>query len=195
MPREPGAPWPEAAAKALEKARNESASPVVRAKWLGAVNDALERDYTLDTLPEHAVDPWNDPECEKLHAEWWALRIERQREIDASIAARADTEYLYDQPYEDKSRVRVAGPFTVDSLSPHRVPAVDVDDSLFDETRGGGRALSGRGERGAGRACCSRLPEPCAHGNRRLSRRWSWTIWNAAACNNPPATTGSNSKA
>src|SRR5690606_22961429 len=44
-----------------------------------------------------------------------------------------DTEYLYDQPYEDKSRVRVAGPFTVESLSPHRVPAVDFDDSLFDE--------------------------------------------------------------
>jgi hypothetical protein len=31
------------------------------------------------------------------------------------------------------SRVRVAGPFTVESLSPHRVPAMDVDDSLFDE--------------------------------------------------------------
>ncbi|PEQ10297.1 site-specific DNA-methyltransferase [Novosphingobium sp. PC22D] len=61
------------------------------------------------------------------------IRIARQKEIDASIAARADTEYLYDQPYEDKGRVRVAGPFTVESLSPHRVPAVDVDDSLFDE--------------------------------------------------------------
>jgi adenine-specific DNA-methyltransferase len=27
---------------------------------------------------------------------------------------------LYDKPYEDKNRVRVAGPFTVESLSPHR---------------------------------------------------------------------------
>jgi len=133
MPREPGAPWPEDAAKALEKARNESTSPATRNKWLNAVNEAMERDYTLETLPEHPVDPWNDPECEKLHAEWWKLRIERQQEVDASIAAKADTEYLYDQPYEDKSRVRVAGPFTVESLSPHRVPAVDVDDSLFDE--------------------------------------------------------------
>lgn len=68
-----------------------------------------------------------------VHAAWWAQRIARQQEIDASIAAKADTEYLYDQPYEDKGRVRVAGPFTVESLSPHRVPAVDVDDSLFDE--------------------------------------------------------------
>lgn len=68
-----------------------------------------------------------------IHKQWWGLRILRQQEIDRSIAARADTEYLYDQPYTDKDRVRVAGPFTVESLSPHRVPAVDVDDSLFDE--------------------------------------------------------------
>lgn len=72
-------------------------------------------------------------EVKALHQQWWGLRIARQREIDASIAAKADTEYLYDQPYEDKGRVRVAGPFTVESLSPHRVPAVDSDDSLFDE--------------------------------------------------------------
>ena len=68
-----------------------------------------------------------------LHAAWWEARIGRQKEIDASIAAKAETEYLYDQPYDDKSRVRVSGPFTVESLSPHRVPAMDVDDSLFDE--------------------------------------------------------------
>nr|WP_247739589.1 site-specific DNA-methyltransferase [Qipengyuania flava] len=148
MPREPGAPWPDDATKALAKARGLG-SDAVRTKWLGKLNEVMERDYTLDTLPEHPVDPWSDPECEKLHAEWWKLRIERQQEIDASIAAKADTEYLYDQPYEDKSRVRVAGPFTVESLSPHRVPAVDVDDSLFDEIEAAeGRAKKGEsGER------------------------------------------------
>ncbi len=62
-------------------------------------------------------------EGEKLLAEWWTLRRERQKEIDASIAKRADTELLYDQPYEDNKRIRVTGPFTVESLSPHRVPA------------------------------------------------------------------------
>ncbi|NML08356.1 site-specific DNA-methyltransferase [Sphingomonas sp. G-3-2-10] len=56
-----------------------------------------------------------------LHDAWWEQRIARQREIDASIAARADVEYLYDKPYTDPARVRVAGPFTVESLSPHRV--------------------------------------------------------------------------
>jgi adenine-specific DNA-methyltransferase len=47
--------------------------------------------------------------------------IARQKEIDASIAVRAELEYLYDKPYPDPARVRVAGPFTVESLSPHRV--------------------------------------------------------------------------
>ena len=60
-------------------------------------------------------------EAQRLHAQWWERRIERQREIDASIAAKADYEHLYDRPFEDKKRVRVAGPFTVESLSPHRV--------------------------------------------------------------------------
>jgi adenine-specific DNA-methyltransferase len=43
-----------------------------------------------------------------------------REQIDAAIARHADSEMLYDQPYEDKSVVRVAGPFTVESLSPHR---------------------------------------------------------------------------
>lgn len=48
-------------------------------------------------------------------------------EIDAAIAKHAETETLYDQPYEDKKRVRVAGPFTVESLSPHRVLSTAAD--------------------------------------------------------------------
>ena len=46
-----------------------------------------------------------------------------REEIDAAIRRHADTELLYDQPYEDTSRIRVTGPFTVESLSPHRVLA------------------------------------------------------------------------
>ncbi len=97
----------------------------------GAINAALGTEWQEWEIPRElnaeqsaAVGP---------HGQWWEARIARQREIDASIAAKADTEYLYDQPYDDKSRVRVAGPFTVESLSPHRVPAMDTDDSLFDE--------------------------------------------------------------
>ena len=54
------------------------------------------------------------------------------KEIDASIAAKAESEYLYDKPYDDKRKVRVAGPFTVESLSPHRVLGVDENDELVD---------------------------------------------------------------
>ncbi len=70
--------------------------------------------------------------AKKLHTEWWKQRIARQREIDAAIAAKAEFEYLYDKPYDDKKKVRVAGPFTVESLSPHRVLGVDENDELID---------------------------------------------------------------
>ena len=49
-------------------------------------------------------------------------------EIDAAIARHADIEMLYDQPYEDKKTVRVSGPFTVESLSPHRVLSTADED-------------------------------------------------------------------
>jgi len=71
-------------------------------------------------------------EADLVHISWWKLRMARQKEIETSIAAKADNEYLYDKPYEDKKKVRVAGPFTVESLSPHRILAVDADDELFE---------------------------------------------------------------
>ena len=80
-------------------------------------------------VPREADPAW-PPEAARDHAAWWEARIERQRRIDASIARRADIEYLYDRPYEDRARVRVAGPFTVESLSPHRVVPADEDDLL-----------------------------------------------------------------
>jgi len=82
-------------------------------------------------IPREAHKEWSD-EARKIHAQWWTARIARQKEIDASIAAKAEFEYLYDKPYQDKSKVRVAGPFTVESLSPHRVLTVDEDDDLID---------------------------------------------------------------
>ena len=88
-------------------------------------------------IPREADSKWPE-QAHKLHAEWWQQRIARQKEIDASIAAKADFEYLYDKPYDDKSKVRVAGPFTVESLSPHRVLAVDENDELIDSAKSKG---------------------------------------------------------
>ena len=82
-------------------------------------------------IPRERPDNWNSA-AEPLLTEFWELRLARQNDIDASIAVKAEVEYLYDKPYEDKKKVRVAGPFTVESLSPHRVLGVDEDDELID---------------------------------------------------------------
>jgi adenine-specific DNA-methyltransferase len=95
------------------------------------VNATLKRKWEEWEIPRDAGDDWSK-EAKKLHAEWWRARIARQQEIDASIAAKADYEYLYDKPYEDRKKVRVAGPFTVESLSPHRTLGVDQNDDLID---------------------------------------------------------------
>ena len=82
-------------------------------------------------IPREAGESWPE-EAATLHTLWWKRRITRQQEIDASIAARAEYEYLYDKPYEDRSKVRVAGPFTVESISPHRVLGVDENGEVID---------------------------------------------------------------
>ena len=95
------------------------------------LNSALGTAWEEWEIPRDADEDWTE-KIRKLHADWWKQRIARQKEIDASIAAKADYEYLYDKPYEDRNKVRVAGPFTVDSLSPHRLMAVDENDELID---------------------------------------------------------------
>jgi adenine-specific DNA-methyltransferase len=95
------------------------------------LNKILGEQWEEWEIPRDAGDNWPD-KAKDLHAQWWEQRIARQKEIDASIAAKAEFEYLYDKPYEDKKKVRVAGPFTVESLSPHRVLAVDENDELID---------------------------------------------------------------
>ncbi len=95
------------------------------------INVGLKQQWEEWEIPREADAKWPDP-AKKLHAAWWDARIARQKEIDASIAAKADSEYLYDKPYQDNKKVRVAGPFTVESLSPHRVLGVDENDGLID---------------------------------------------------------------
>jgi adenine-specific DNA-methyltransferase len=90
------------------------------------LNAAAKKKWEEWEIPREPEKSFSDA-AKNLHADWWKGRIERQKEIDASIAAKAEFEYLYDKPYEDKKTVRVAGPFTVESLSPHRSVAVDED--------------------------------------------------------------------
>lgn len=95
------------------------------------LNKAIGRQWEEWEIPREAEANWPNS-AKQSHKEWWQQRIARQKEIDASIAAQADSEFLYDKPYEDKKKVRVAGPFTVESLSPHRVLGVDENDDLID---------------------------------------------------------------
>ena len=88
------------------------------------LNRALKTAWEEWEVPRDADESW-PAESQELHRQWWESRIARQRKIDASIAARAEYEYLYDKPHEDSSKVRVAGPFTVESLSPHRLLVSD----------------------------------------------------------------------
>ncbi len=66
-----------------------------------------------------------------------------REEIDEAIARHADTEILYDQPYEDNKRIRVSGPFTVESLSPHRVLSTDEERPASERD---GQRSSGEGQ-------------------------------------------------
>lgn len=96
-----------------------------------SINKSLGKNWNEWEIPRDAGTKWPVAAL-GAHAEWWKARNQRQREIDASIAAKAEFEYLYDKPYEDKKTARVAGPFTVESLDPHRVLGVDENDDLID---------------------------------------------------------------
>ncbi len=129
----------------LEVIANNAEIDVIWEKWQAVleplrrqINEALSTTFEEWEIPRD-FDVWLDSKdgqgkahlvteaARKLHADWWEGRITRQKEIDASIARAADVELLYDRPYEDKTKVRVAGPFTVESLSPHRVVAARED--------------------------------------------------------------------
>jgi adenine-specific DNA-methyltransferase len=97
------------------------------------LNEVLRTKWEEWEIPREVDEQWSK-QAEHLHAEWWTQRIARQQAIDASIATKAEFEYLYDKPYEDNKKVRVAGPFTVESLSPHRVLSVGDDDELVQKS-------------------------------------------------------------
>jgi adenine-specific DNA-methyltransferase len=122
----------------LKSIANNAEIDVIWEKWQAKLertrqklNAALHQSWEEWQVPREADPKW-PAAARQAHADWWRDRIARQKEIDASIAAKAEFEHLYDKPYEDKKKVRVAGPFTVESLSPHRTLGVDENDELID---------------------------------------------------------------
>ncbi len=122
----------------LKSIANNAEIDVIWDKWQAQLeplreqlNKALKKEWQEWEIPREADEKWPD-KTKKLHADWWQARIARQTEMDKSIAAKAEFEFLYDKPYDDRSKVRVAGPFTVESISPHRVLTVDENDNIVD---------------------------------------------------------------
>ena len=91
---------------------------------LDEIRERLNRDLDADweewEVPQEPDSSWG-AETQRLHRQWLSLKRERQAEMDASTARRATNETLYDGPREERHRTRVTGPFTVESLSPHRI--------------------------------------------------------------------------
>ena len=84
-----------------------------------ATNEDVRKGFVYKTVPHVTLKSIsNNPDIQEGMS---------RDEIDAAIARRADREVLYDQPFEDRSRIRVTGPFTVESLSPHRVLSPDEE--------------------------------------------------------------------
>ncbi|MEQ8297407.1 MAG: site-specific DNA-methyltransferase [Nitratireductor sp.] len=138
----------------LKSIANNSEIDVIWERWLtvleplrAEMNEKLQASFEEWEIPRD-LDQWLETKdgvakaglvgarVRALHKDWWEGRIARQKEIDDSIARAADVEMLYDRPYEDKTKVRVAGPFTVESLSPHRV-VTSRDDTLANELSAG----------------------------------------------------------
>jgi adenine-specific DNA-methyltransferase len=124
----------ESAEETLKPLR-EAMTAKLPAGWLEAFR--AEQNYDVEVSPE--IEEWEIPRaCPEgwpadIHKDFWDQRIARQTKIDESIARAADVDMLYDRPIEDKSKVRVAGPFTVESLSPHRiVPMDDQEDEILE---------------------------------------------------------------
>jgi len=116
----------------LKAIANNKEIDTIHAKWQAQLEPIQTQ---LNALLKQAWQEWEIPrEPEKewtkkakdLLAQWWQLKQQRQQEIDGTIAKHSGTETLYDQPLEDKKRVRVTGPFTVESLSPHRMLTTDA---------------------------------------------------------------------
>jgi adenine-specific DNA-methyltransferase len=122
----------------LRSIANDAEIDVIWERWqgtleplLGVLNAEVGESWEEWEVPRDAVQAWSERAI-ALHTQWWEARTARQSEIDRSIVAKGEFESLYDKPYDDKRKVRVAGPFTVESLSPHRVLGVDEDDELID---------------------------------------------------------------
>jgi adenine-specific DNA-methyltransferase len=82
----------------LKSIANNAEIEVIHDKWQPkmeplreTLNKALKKKWEEWEIPRDADAAWS-AEIKKLHGQWWEARISRQKEIDASIAAKAESE-------------------------------------------------------------------------------------------------------
>lgn len=113
----------------------------ISVKWQPRLDEIRKK---INYVSGKKYEEWEIPRCDdadvnfnSVLSKWWETCHLRQKEIDDSISRRAESEILCDKPYEEKNRARVTGPFTVESLSPHRVLPADEDgDGLISAEEG-----------------------------------------------------------
>ncbi len=150
----------------LKSIANNAEIDVIWERWQNRLesmreklNKVLKQSWQQWQVPREANEKWSDA-AKEVHVQWREALRARRKEIDESIARNADIEYLYDRPYKVRGVARVAGPFTVESLSPHRVLPMGEDPYLdellaaesdeFPRTGGGNGEAGARTEKDAG---------------------------------------------
>ena len=129
VPREAGDPWSESAAAAWKRLQAPQ-SDAQRTAALLTLNNALGRGYTLKMSPTSRATRGRRPD---RPAPSLVGGAHRTAEGDRCIHRRqGGLRIPVRQAYEDRGIVRVAGPFTVESLAPHRTLGVNENDELID---------------------------------------------------------------
>jgi len=152
----------------LKSIANNAEIDAISEQWQGQLapllqrlNGALDAAWTEWEVPREPDEAW-PAEANEAHGAWWQARRNRQKAIEKAIARKAAALVFHDRPYEDSAKVRVAGPFTVESLSPHRGPGPDGGTNapavspaagdafvraVLDHLKGAGLQNTGSGER------------------------------------------------
>ncbi len=90
-------------------------------------------------VPFDFPDGWPAASRESFDA-FHAARQAMQKRMDASIAAHADQETLYDQPDVSKTKLRITGPFTVEAVPFPSVKSLDDADRIIEPDQSIGRS-------------------------------------------------------
>jgi len=98
-------------------------------KSLSTLNKILNEEWQEWEVPFEAEPDWKKPALKSWESFWEAKR-KMQQEMDDTIQRNAPQETLYDQPYIDRSKARVSGPFTVEAVpAPVVKPLLEVSNS------------------------------------------------------------------